>query len=149
MFNSEELWLLCCTSQSITLNSVHLQENIWKTMLKIADDLYHSERPPIPMKLHPLVKNLKSSISSYRKTHCNFVVEVPRLQGFEGTLQVSEFNSPYAISPSARCVQPVVTHIESQSCIITTESKLIFTEGHRCLRQMARELLMYMINCKD
>ena len=64
-------------------------------------------------------------------------------------LQVSELNSPYAISPSATTITPVLEFIENQSQIIATESKLIFTEGHRCLREMSRELLMYMMNCKD
>ena len=66
---SDELWLVCCTNNLVTLNIANYAQQIWDTMVTITDDLYSPLKPPIPTRLHKLVKPLKADIKKYVTTH--------------------------------------------------------------------------------
>ena len=99
---SKELWLVCCTHNSVSLIISNYEAHIWNTMMLITDDLYSPLKPPIPTRLHNLVKPLRECIKKFVMTHCRFVLEVPRLCGTYGEMKVSEYGSPYTVAPQLK-----------------------------------------------
>ena len=146
---SDELWFVCCTNNLVTLNIANYAQQIWDTIMTITDDFYSPLKPPIPTRLHKLVKPLKADIKKYVTTHCNFTLEVPGLSGTYGEMKQSEHGSPYNVALDLKKIAFDIVNIQERSRVLSTECCLIFTEAHHCLRELAREIIVYMLNCKN
>ena len=149
LFNALELWLLCCTHTSVTLIIIYFDDVLWNKLLAVAKDIYGSNRKAIPTKLHPSIKSIREDIRLFTKSHCKFVLELPRFSGEIGPYTVSSLGSPYSICLNVHISTPGVDLLHEKMSVLLSECKLIFKETHSCLRQLARELGTFMLNNKD
>ena len=62
-YNCTELWLICSTTISATVISAQFDQKIWTTLWNLTCELYDKQKPNIPTKLHPAIKELKLAIS--------------------------------------------------------------------------------------
>ena len=62
-YNCTELWLICSTAISATVISAQFDQKIWTTLWNLTCELYDKQKPNIPTKLHPAIKELKLAIS--------------------------------------------------------------------------------------
>ena len=149
VFNSLELWLICCTHTSVTLIIVSFDNYLWQKLLSTMIDIYHPNKRTIPTRLHPSIKYLKEDIKLFVSTHCQFVLEVPTITGNIGTPTVSSLGSLYGVSPLLCLMTPNLESLHDRLSVLGSECKLIFKETHACLRKPAREIGMFMLNNKD
>ena len=63
----EELWLLSYTLYSMTIGIVYFDGKLWEKLLQLTESKYGEENVPIPMKLHPSSKSLKSDLVKFIK----------------------------------------------------------------------------------
>ena len=53
----EELWFLCSTPQSASISFVYFDSDLWEKIWGLVKCLYKPEKPTVPTKLHPTVKD--------------------------------------------------------------------------------------------
>ena len=63
----EELWFVCLTAISATVIVVYFDEVLWDLLWPVVLELYEPERPKIPTRLHPSLKQLRLQISETKK----------------------------------------------------------------------------------
>ena len=63
-----ELWFVCSTAASETVTVVWYDDTLWNKAWNVVIDLYDEDKPNIPTKLHPSVKELHFAISNLRKS---------------------------------------------------------------------------------
>ena len=61
----------------------------------------------------------------------------------------SEYGSLYNVAPDLKKIAFDIVNFQKRSHVLSTESCLIFTEAHCCLRELAKEIIVYMLNCKN
>ena len=69
VWESSELWLLCGTTESVTLFQCFHDKPLLQKLFSMKDDLYASEKPNIPTRLHPSVPEMKENLRKYISTH--------------------------------------------------------------------------------
>ena len=149
-YGCEELWLICSTAISATVICVYFDNNLWNEMWNLVVEFYSPDKPNVPTCLHPSIKQLKLQISNSKKTHTSFMCEVPTITGEFGALTIpSNFTSPYAPAP-ARCqILKTNERITQENYLVHADAKSAFTQCHEVLRDLGRELLVFMLTDKD
>ena len=98
-----ELWLLCGTKASVTLFQCFHDKTLLQKLLAMKDDLYASEKPNIPTRLHPSVPEMKEYLRKYIPAHTVFKGEIPALTGDYGEVVESDvIPSAYGVTPPAK-----------------------------------------------
>ena len=80
-YSCNELWFICSTAVRETVTVVRYDENLWNKASDVLVNLYDEEKPNIPTKLHPSIKNLCLAISQSKEQWCKFLCEVPTITG--------------------------------------------------------------------
>ena len=97
--DAEELWLICCTTKTVTVIVVYYSEPLWSEIVSVADELYSEERKSISTHLHPMIQKIKEEVKKFIETHCTFILEVPTTFGSYASFTTSELGSLYYVSP--------------------------------------------------
>ena len=69
VWESSELWLLCGTTESVTLFLCVHDKPLLQKLFSMKDDLYASEKPNILTHLHPSIPEMKENLRKYISTH--------------------------------------------------------------------------------
>ena len=91
----EELWLLSYMLYSMTVRVVYFDGKLWEKLLQLTESKYGEENVPIPTKLHPSSKSLKSGLVKFIDTHTSYICEVPSFRGEIIVNLPDEYISPY------------------------------------------------------
>ncbi|MCG8623731.1 MAG: YqaJ viral recombinase family protein, partial [Proteobacteria bacterium] len=149
-YNCNELWLLCSTAISCSVIAVRFDEELWNNIWSVVIDLYEEDRPNVPTRLHPCVKDLKLKISESKKRYTKFMCEVPTVTGEYGDITLPQnFCSPYGPAPGRIEVVCTTEHITRLNYEVAADAKSAFKECHQVLRDPAKELLVFMLTDKD
>ena len=54
----DEVWLICSTAVSATAIVVYLDEDLWNDIWSLLLELYGSEKPKLPTRVHPATKQI-------------------------------------------------------------------------------------------
>ena len=107
------------------------------------------ENVPIPMKLYPSSKSLKSDLVKFIDTHTRYKCEVPSFRGEIIVNLLDEYISPYAPVdiPTPNVLD--FMFVMELSRIAVEECNLLFTKIHEVMREQSSELIMFVISVKD
>ena len=145
-----ELWFVCSIAISATVIVVHFDEKLWTSIWDIIVDLYMPEKPKIPTRLHPNIKQLRCDIIESKSTHTSFLCEVPMVTGEYGTVTIpNNFTSPYAPAPGCQNILKTNDIITEENHQISMDAKCAFKQCHEVLRDPGKELLVLMLTDKD
>ena len=111
------------------------------------NDLYTSEKPNIPTRLHPSVPEMKENLRKYISMHTVFKGEIPVLTGeygevFEGDV----IPSVYRVMPPARKQQIIHSEVDFETHVIAVECQCFFMNTHTSLRSQASEIVSMATN---
>ena len=121
-------------------------DNIWSLVV----DLYGKEKPNVPTRLHPSVKQLKLQIALSKQRFTKFLCEVPTVTGEYGDITLPlNFESPYSPAPGRVELVCTTEHITELNYQIAADAKSSFKQCHQVLRDPAKELLVFMLTDKD
>ena len=149
-YNCTELWLICSTPISATVISAQFDQKIWKTLWNLTCELYNKQKPKIPTKLHPAIKELKLAISKRKKTSSKILCEVPTVTREYGNITIApDFSSPYSPAPGRIHIEATLESVTTASKNLSLSSKAAFEECHEVLRDPGKELVVLMITDKD
>ena len=149
-YNCEELWLICSTANSATVLSSQFDKKIWTKLWDLTCELYDKEKPNIPTKLHPSIKELKLAISERKKTSSKIICEVPTVTGEYGNITIApDFSSPYSPAPGRIHIETTLENVTNASKNLSLSAKAAFEECHEVLRDPGKELVVFMITDKD
>ena len=113
-------------------------------------ELYDKQKPNIPTKLHPAIKELKLAISERKKTSLKILCEVPTVTGEYGNITIApDFSSPYSPAPGRIHIEATLESVTTASKNLSLSSKAAFEECHEVLRDPGKELVVFMITDKD
>ena len=117
--------------------------------IQLTESKYGAENVPIPTKLHPSSKSLKSNLVKFIDTHTCYICEVPSFRGEIIVNLLDEYMSPYApVDIPTPNVLNFMFVMES-SRIAVEECNLLFTKIHEVMREQLSKLIMFMISDKD
>ena len=120
VWESSELWLLCGTMESVMLFQCFHDKPLLQKLFSMKDDLYTSEKPNIPTRLHPSVPEMKENLRKYILMHTVFKGEFPALTGeyckvFESDVIPSAYRvTPPAINNKSYILKWTLRHMSSQ-----------------------------------
>ena len=146
----KELWLVCSTAISASVIVVHFAETLWDSIWELLLDLYAADKPKIPTKLHPAVKQLRLDINIAKDTHTSFLCEIPTVTGEFGSVTIpQDFSSPYASAPGCNNILKTNEMITEGNVKVSVDAKCAFKQCHQVLCDPGRELLVFMLTDKD
>ena len=146
----KELWLVCSTSISASVIVVHFDQTLWESIWSVLLDLYSADKPKIPTRLHPAVKQLRIDINNSKDTHTSFLCEIPTVTGEFGSVTIpADFSSPYAPAPGRNNILKTNEMITEENLQLSVDAKCAFKQCHQVLRDPGRELLVFMLTDKD
>ena len=114
------------------------------------DDLYASEKPNIPTRLHPSVPEMKENLRKYISTHTVCKGEIPALTGEYGEVFESDvIPSAYRVMRPAKRQQIIHSEVDFDTHVITAECQCFFMNAHTSLRSHASEIVVFMATNKN
>ena len=150
VWESSELWLLCGTTESVTLFQCYHDKPLLEKLFSMKDDLYASEKPNIPTRLHPSVPKMKENLRKYISTHTVFKGEIPALTGEYGKVFESDvIPSAYRVMPPAKKQQIIHSEVDFDTHVIAAECQCLFMNAHTSLRSQASEIVVFMATNKN
>ena len=146
----EELWFLCSTPQSASVSVVYFDSDLWEKIWGLVKCLYEPEKPTVPTKLHPTVKDIKLSISRSKQENTKFLCEVPTVTGQYGNVTLApNFASPYCPCPVRELINYTPKHVTDMNAKLSSLASTAFKQCHEVLREPGKELLVFMLMDKD
>ena len=99
-YSCSELWLVCSTGVSATVTVVNYDAELWDSIWDLCETLYSPEKPVVPTKLHPSLKDLRLQIAHSKQCCTHLLCEVPTITGEPGNITLHpNFTSPYSPLP--------------------------------------------------
>ena len=132
-YKADELWLISFTMYSVTLIIVYFNQELWDKLFELAEDKYGIDQPKMPMKLHPLSKQLWKELATFVETHTKFVLEV---LSFRGNLEIylpEVFTSPYSSHIHMEPVAFSLALTVKETRLLQDEMSLLFNRIHEVL----------------
>ena len=146
----DEVWLICSTAVSATAIVVYFDEDLWNDMWSLLLELYGSEKPKLPTQVHPATKQMHLKILQSKQTHTSFICEVPTVTGEYRSLTIpQDFNSPYSPAPAHHEVLKTTERITQENLLLYQDAQRAFNQCHEVLRDLGKELLVFMLTDKD
>ena len=145
----EELWLLSYTLSIMTVNVVYFDVTLWQKLLHLTEYKYGAENVAILMKLHPVIKSLKSDLVKFINTHTRYICEVPSFRGEINVNLPDGYISPCAVVDVPTTNVLDFMYLMESSWLAVEECNLLFTKIHEVMREQSSELIMFMISDKD
>ena len=99
-YNVEELWLICYTFYAVSIIHVEFDENLWKKIMVVVENLYGGEKVRSPSHLHPLIKELKKDIQTFCSVKCKLLLELPSFHGEIVVPSPPRLHSMYYLAPT-------------------------------------------------
>ena len=121
-YNAEELWLICYTLYAVSIIHVEFDENLWKKIMVIVENLYGGEKVRSPSHLHPLIKELKKDIQTFSSMKCKLLLELPSFHGEIVVPSPPGLHSMYHSAPT----------VETSEIDINSILEKILTAGVEC-----------------
>ena len=146
----EELWFLCSTPQSASITVVYFDSDLWEKIWGLVKCLYEPEKPTVPTKLHPTVKDIKLSISRSKQENTKFLCEVPTVTGqYRNVTLAPNFASPYCPFPVRELINHTPKHVTDLNAKLSSLASTAFKQCHEVLHEPGKELLVFMLTDKD
>ena len=146
----DEVWLICSTAVSATAIVVYFDEDLWNDMWSLLLELYGSEKPKLPTRVHLATKQMHLKISQSKQTHTSFMCKVPTVTGEYGSVTIpQDFNSPYSPAPACHEVLKMTERIMQENLLLYQDAKRAFNQCHEVLHDPGKELLVFMLTDKD
>ena len=149
-YDCSELWLVCSTAISTSVIVINYDNILWESIFKIMEELYGPEKPVIPTRLHGHLKDLRVTIAKSKKTHSHLMCEVPTVTGEAGNITLDpHFKSPYSLVPGRINMCSTLEDITEMNTNLSQKAIAAFKEWHQVLRDLGKELLVFMLTDKD
>ena len=149
-YNSSELWLVCSIKRSCTFISVEFDEDLWNSIWNIVTELYADEKPKMPTRIHPSIRDLRMRIASFTRSNSVLMCEVPTITGEYGNVYIDpNFSSPYSPNTQRQISEINLEYITKQNKFLKIECTGSFTACHEVLRTPAKEIVVFMLTNKD
>ena len=149
-YSCNELWFVCSMAVSETVTVVRYDDNLWNKAWDVLVNLYDKEKPNIPTKLHPSIKNLRLAISQSKEQCCKFLCEVPTITGeYENITLSPNFASPYSPCPVRQMQHFTPQEVSNFNQHLYSLSTSAFKQCHEVLCDPGKELIVFMLTDKD
>ena len=120
----DEVWLICSTAVSATAIVVYFDKDLWNDMWSLLLELYGSEKPKLPTRVHPATKQMRLKISQIKQTPTSFMCEVPTVTGEYGSVTIpQDFNSPYSLAPACHEVLKTTERITQENLLLYQDAQ--------------------------
>ena len=137
---------ITCTEESVILNSVDENIDLWNKLAEIVFDIYGGENIKKPTKLHPEIATLKKEIGVFSQS-VTVLAEVPTYSCTDTDMEhaVAESDaSPYMEKNENVGEHLNLEQITEKLKIITLEATELLKKCSEIRRQKATELLIFM-----
>lgn len=148
-FKCDELWLCCVTNKSVTVNRLNFDSNLWALLFAMVKEHYDKEDIKLPTRLPLQLRTARDAIKSYTYSHCNLIAEVPMITAFAGIPTEPLLELPYYANSTLITNYVDLEYVQHTSDVLASECNLLIEEGHRVLRQPAKEVCLVMACDKD
>ena len=149
-YSCSELWLVCSTGVSATVIVVNFDGTLWDSIWNLCETLYSPEKPVVPTKLHPSLKDLRLQIAESKQRRTHLLCEVPTVTGEAGNITLDpNFTSPYSPVPGRINIDITEEQVTLMNKNLSEHSLSAFKECHQVLRDPGKELLVFMLTDKD
>ncbi|KAK7105400.1 hypothetical protein V1264_016787 [Littorina saxatilis] len=142
-YGSERLLFTCWCEESTVVMSANYDRSLFEKLLQEVIEVFGIENPRRPNKIRPVVKELKQEISKYLESSIEFVAEFP-------SINVDKSNVYKEISQQSSVGSEVTNDPKLERVSRALRSlKMWFSTAHSLLRQLATEILVFMLNDTD
>ena len=144
-----QLLLVTFTPSSVSVIIIDFDQVLWNKLFSKACELFDKPNPPIPTKVDPAIKLLRSELVEFIQTKSRFLFEVPSFRGSIVQQIPRTIISAYCTTVPKTLRTCDLKAAQRESKICSENGKELFQSIYDNLRQEATEVIVFMLSDKD
>lgn len=147
--SAEISWYVTYSSQSLALIILYFDEDVWKQVWHLIQELLDENAPKMPRKKNAMALQLKTTLRNYIEKRSKFVAEIPSMVASEVAHFDVMYDDAYLQSiPSISVALPMRNIIDNLSRI-SIDGACLTEEGFQLLRKKSVEILGFVLTNSD